>query len=66
MKYQQAIRLLIQSAEKEMQKYAVDANLYEKYGVDNPSSEKASKIRKRLREAIQVVQEPRQGELFKP
>lgn len=55
MKRNQALKLLIGSAKKEIQSLAVNANLHDKYGAEVPGCVEASKRRKLLHEAIEVV-----------
>jgi hypothetical protein len=52
----QAVRLAIKCMKKEIHLLAMPANLHERYGADFPSAINASKDRKKLREAIVVLE----------
>lgn len=51
----QAFKIAIESMKREMKTIAVDANLYELFGVDNPSAVNAYHRREKLREAIKLL-----------
>jgi len=53
--YKQAVKLAVEALERWMKELNVNANLYEVYGMDNPMGRNASKKRKKLREAIEVL-----------
>ncbi len=54
---QQAIKLAIELIDKEYQRLAVPAHLYEDYGLDWPSAVGASKRRTKLKEAKTILLE---------
>ncbi len=51
----QAEKLVLELIDKAIQKVAVDANLHDKYSVNNPSAVNASKRRMELRELRQYL-----------
>ena len=57
MKREKAIRLLVECAEKEIQRISVSANLHEVHGLPWSSAVGASRRRKELREAVKIVQQ---------
>jgi hypothetical protein len=62
MNLQRAVVIAVQMIRKEIQALAFDANLFDRCGVDNPVSRRASKRRKELRDAIALlVEKGREG-----
>lgn len=55
-----ATTLAIQCIEREIKTLAVHANLHDQYGADTPVCIDASKRRKELREAIDVLKQSKQ------
>jgi hypothetical protein len=55
MKTKQALNIAIHAIEQEIKIYNVDANMYEKLGADYPLAISASKRRKKLRAAIEIL-----------
>lgn len=55
MERKRAIELAIQSIRAEVQRLAVDANLHEQFRAGYPAAVRASKRRKQLREAIEIL-----------
>lgn len=57
MKESQAIRLAIEALEKEVQRLAVDANLRDLYDLRSPHAISASRKRKQLLAALELLRE---------
>ena len=55
MNHPRAVKIAIEAMRKEIKQYAIDAHLYEKFGVRNPTSENAFKKRTELLQAIKVL-----------
>lgn len=52
-----ALRLAIEALEAQARRLAVDARLFEDYGADYPRALRAAKERRRLAEAIKVLED---------
>lgn len=50
-----AVAILIRTARRELKRLAFHANLYDRGGLDEPVFRRASRERRRLREAIEVL-----------
>lgn len=59
MKRKQAIRIALEAMQDAIQHIAFDANLHDLLHSDFPYSERASKKRKKLQEAMEVLKEIR-------
>jgi len=57
MKPSKAVKLAVECMQREIQLISVSANLYENVGMDWPSAVGASRRRRDLREAINVLEE---------
>jgi hypothetical protein len=64
MNLKKAVKLAESCIQQEIQRLAVDANLYERFGAAFPHAKKASVKRQELREALKVLRSERQGTLF--
>jgi len=51
------INLAIDCVKREIQRLAVDANLYEKYGAKYPHAQRCSERRRELREVVDFLEE---------
>ena len=56
MKFSQAIRIAVKAMEARIRTLAVDANLHEQYGAVYLRAASASRERRQLKEAIEVLQ----------
>jgi hypothetical protein len=57
MDYKKAVRIAVECIQAENQRLAVSANLHDIYQVENPTAVNASRRRKELREAVEILKQ---------
>jgi hypothetical protein len=57
----QAVSILIRTARRELKRRAFNANLYDRLGFDEPAFRRASRERRRIRRAIEILMPGKPG-----